>query len=151
MIYLYVIGLAILSAVAYRVSGHGGFKSAKLIRRLGCPLTILVSFWILKGFVLADYGWYLLTYALSYAAISTYNDWITGGHEDWRCWIVTGALYSLSAFPLCIITGLWLGFIVRTIFLSFGIMFLRENTDSVTIEETGSGFLYTISVLLLTF
>ena len=148
---IYIIGLSVLSAILYRVSGEGGFKGAKLIRRLGCPLTILVSFWILKGFVLFDCGWYLLTYLLSLMVISTYNDWLApdGKSENWLSWLVTGLLYGLSAIPLVWCGVSWGFIILRTVLLIILITFISEKSNNVWVEELGRGFLFTITMLLI--
>lgn len=158
------LGLSIASGIAYSVAGKGGFRHAKLVRRLGCSLLALGLFLGLKGsfngdhllpFPHSSHWWaYLLFIPLNYLALSTYWDGLTRlwrGNEDeyWENWILTGTFYSLASFPLLWSGASLIGFVIRTIVLGFGIMLLRENTGSATIEEVGSGFLYALSIPLL--
>jgi len=147
---IYIFGLAILSSILYRASGHGGFKGAKLLRRIGCAIIFLTAFWIWKGFALANYIYYFITFILSFLALSTYNDWLTNdGSETWLCWIVTGLLYSLSSLPLIWCGASIYGFILRTVTLALLITWIREKTSNVWIEELSSGFLYVMTVAFL--
>lgn len=154
------LGLSIASAIAYHLGGKGGFKGAKLIRRVGCSLLALGLFWDyrallgLQGLNLGHWWAYCLFIILNYMALSTYWDILTQlwrGNEDeyWENWFLTGCGYGLAAIPL-----LWCGvalwaIIGRAIFLAITIMWLRERTGKVEIEELGSGFLYCASMPLL--
>jgi hypothetical protein len=88
---------------------------------------------------------------LSYGAMSTYHDYLApdGDSENWVCWLMTGFCYGISAFPLCIVSGKWIGFAIRTIILTLGVMLVREKSGSSAVEELGSGLLYTATIPLL--
>lgn len=148
---IYILLLSILSAICYRISGHGGFKGAKLIRRLGCPLIILITFWLLKGFNIYNYGWYILTYILSYLALSTYNDWLApdGTSENWLCWCATGAFYGLSSFPLVFYGVSWFSIILRSIVLAGLVTLISEKSDNVFVEEFGRGLILILTLPIL--
>ena len=138
---MWVIGISILSGICYRIGGKGGFKGAKLIRRVLCPLLALSLFLALKTPQIRHIWGYLAFLILNYGALSTYHDYV-----GFDCWILTGLFYGLAAIPL-----LWCGvafwtIIGRAIFLAITIMWLRERTGKVEIEEVGSGFLYCVTI-----
>lgn len=147
---VWLIGSAVC-AFLYHLAGIGGFKSAKLLRRLGCPLIVLGMYIALSGLNWGFWWAYLAFLGLNYGAMSTYNDYLApdGTSENWLCWWVTGFLYALSAFPLCIASGRWIGFGIRTVILAIGVMWVRERTGKVEIEELSSGGLYALTLPLL--
>lgn len=147
MIVLYILGLSILSGILYRIGGSGWFKNCKAVRRFGCALLGIIAL-ILLGIKVSIYA-YVLTFALSAMALSTYNDWLNNGDENWLCWLVTGALYGLAFIPIALGSGCWIGLIIRSIVLSFGVMLVRELTSKVFVEEFGSGFLFIATIPLL--
>ena len=140
--------LAIISAVLYRVAGMGGFPNAKLIRRLGCPLVFLWAIW-LKGFSLAYLGVYMGILALSYAAMSTYHDYLNNGDENWVCWLMTGFVYGLAAFPLVWIGVAWHLILIRAVVLSLATMLWSEWINWDILEGGGRGALYILTVPIL--
>lgn len=133
----------------YRLGGKGGFKNAKAIRRFGCPLVWMITFFLLKGFSLQYWYLYLITYILSAVAMSTYHDYLTkDGSEDWKCWLLTGACYALAALPL-----MWAGlnlfwFIIRVIATAVVTMVWSEIFGNVEIEERGRGWAYLAGIWL---
>jgi len=141
----------ILIAVLYHLAGIGGFKNAKLIRRLGCPLIALIAYILFTGFEWGLWWAYLAFVGLNYGAMSTYHDYLAPDKtsENWLCWLMTGFCYGVSAFPICIASGKWTGFVIRTVILTLGVMLIRENTERVEIEELGSGGLYALTLPLL--
>ena len=139
--------LGIICGFLYRLGGWE--KGNKLFRRLGCPALALGLYLWLKGGSLCFWWAYLLSFGLSVGAISTYNDWITDGDENWLCWLMTGAIYSLAMFPLLWIGINWYALFIRTFVLSLGTMFIREFTGNDFIEEFGTGFLYLTTIPLL--
>lgn len=145
------LGLSIASGIVYRVTGKGGFKGAKLFRRILCPLLFLALFCALKSPKFAYILPYLATFGLSTMALSTYNDYLApdGSSENWLCWLVTGLFYGLSALPLIWCGVHWYSIVARALFLAITIMWLRERTGKVFWEEIGSGFLYCASTPLL--
>ena len=150
------IGISLLSAaigtLLYHIAGKGGFKNAKLLRRLGCPLMALGGVYL--PWVSWNWGllWAIPAFlGLSWGAMSTYHDYLApdGSSENWLCWLMTGFCYGLSALPLVILSGHWVTFAIRTVILAAGIMLIRETTGKVEIEELGSGGLYEITMALL--
>ena len=141
----------VISAILYHISGIGGWKGAKLLRRLGCSLIALVLYILLAGFKLSHIWAYVVFWGLNYGALSSYMSELQEPKDDvnWFEWLITGFLYGISAFPLCIASGKWIGFAIRTVILTFGIMLIREKFGSNEIEELGSGALYTATMPLL--
>jgi len=142
---------SILSAALYHIAGKGGFRNAKLLRRLGCSIIALSLYLTLAGFKLGHIWAYMVFVGLNYGALSTYHDYLApdGTSENWVCWLMTGFCYGISAFPICIVSGKWIGFAIRTIILTIGVMWIRERTRKVEIEELGSGGLYALTLPLL--
>ena len=141
----------VTSAILYHIAGRGGFKGAKLLRRLGCSFIALLLYILLAGFKLGHIWAYIVFWGLNYGALSSYMSELQEPKDNvnWFEWLITGLLYGISAFPLCIASGKWVGFIIRTIILTFGIMLIREKFGEVEIEELGSGGLYVLTLPLL--
>jgi len=145
-----VLGLSVISGILYRLGGKGGFKNAKLIRRLGCPFTALVTFIYLQPV----WSWQLgvacfVSYLFMYGAMTTYWDnWASEGIE-WFEWALTSLVYGLSAIPIVWITGNWFGFGLRCLTLVVTITAWSQYFSNVVIEENGRGFLFTASIPLL--
>ena len=95
----------ILSAILYRLGGMGGFKNAKLVRRLGCSLvfTLLV---VILHHPATLWGWLALlaTWGLSYGALTTYLDNIFGYDNYWAA----GLLCGLAGLPLLVFCPWWI-------------------------------------------
>ena len=140
----YWLGLSILSAICYRLGGMGGFKGAKLIRRLGCALIALWLWFILYAFEISYIWAYGAFVGLNYLALSTYHDYL-GEDNFW----VTGLGYSLAALPLAYISGHWIGYFARCIVCILLIGYWSKKTSNSTIEELGRGFIYTASLPML--
>ena len=141
---LWWLGLSIACAIAYHIAGKGGFKWAKLIRRLGCSLLALCLFLALKGFTLGFWWAYGLFIILNYGALSTYHDYI--GYD---CFWLTGLFYGLSALPLVWCGVHLLNILIRSIFLAISIGWIRSKSGKTFTEEFWSGFLYCASVPIL--
>jgi len=149
-----VIAAAFLSGILYRIGGKGGFAHAKAIRRFGCPFVIYGYLWLirgnlgLKGAILTVFAYILTTFSLS-----TYHDYLAPDktRENWLCWLMTGFVYGLAAFPFIWIGIHWYSVIIRAVVLAITIMWLRERTSKVFIEEFFSGaiFCLTIPILLI--
>lgn len=140
-----------LSGGLYHISGIGGFKGAKLIRRGICPLLALGLFFALKTPQIRHIWAYQAFLILNFGAMSTYCSTLVKPDDDVVGieWFFTGALYGLAALPL-----IWCGvhlwaIIIRSVFLAISIMWLREKTGKVAVEEIGSGALYCLTIPLL--
>ena len=154
----WVIGLSLLNGLFYRLGGTGGawWKNTKM-RDAGCPLIMLISFWLLKGFNFNYWYLYLITFGISWGVMTTYNKWASrlfgynDGNVHWPSWLVTGAFYSLASLPLLWCGMSILGFAIRTIVLAITTMVWSEAIGIDYLEEGGRGFLYNVSMLLLVF
>lgn len=139
-----------ISGILYRLGGWE--KGNKAIRRFGCPFVAYGLLWCFRPFQGLQ-GWLLvvLAYILSTLALSTYHDYLAPDKksENWLCWLVTGIVYGLAAFPLFWAGIHWYSIIIRAILLGAGIMLLREHTGSDIVEEAGSGFLFCFSIPIL--
>jgi len=94
--------LIALCGIAWRIGGKGGFKGAKLIRRLGCP-TLIVSSALCSGLYLnALLAWVLLfaTFTVPYGS----GSWLT---NKYLMRALCGLLYSVAALPI-LYTSVWL-------------------------------------------
>ena len=146
------LGLSMFCGLLYRIGGKGGFANAKAIRRFGCPIIIYGYLWLirgnlgLKGAILTVFAYILTAFSLS-----TYHDYLAPdkSSENWLCWLMTGLVYGLAAFPL-IWTGIhWYSVIIRAAVLAITIMWLRERTGKDWKEEFFTGLLCSITIPLL--
>jgi hypothetical protein len=144
-----VILVMVLSAIAgllYRMGGAAGFNTK--FRDLGCPTLGLLLLWVTDGFHLPLWWAYLLCFGLYFGSLTTY--WKKKGTDaHWYNWIFTGLGYSIAFLPYAIATGHWVGFAIRTIVVTFGIMFWSEKIGNVVWEESGRGVISTITLPLL--
>jgi len=139
---MWIIPLSLISGGSYRLGGwkHGDTK----YRDLGCGLVAMLSLYILG--IQADWWAWFFSPALIWGAMSTY--WKFGNPKAaWYHWAATGFFYGLALFLFPLYTGQWLGFILRTIFLTFTISIWSELISKDVLEEFGRGFLFNISLL----
>jgi len=138
--------LSLISGLLYRLGGIGHPYNTKY-RDFGVPLTGLFLLFLLG--ITAPWWVWLLTFGTMFGSMTTYCK--LGNQEDvhWYNWFLTGTLYGLSALPLALSTGKWLGFTLRTIILAFAVMAWSEKMDEVNLEESGRGFLFVITLPLL--
>jgi len=140
------LGLSILSAILYRL---GGTSAGTKWRDAGCPLVALILYIALKGFNLSFLWVYLLTFGLSWGAMTTY--WKRKGTDaKWWNWLLTGLGYSLATLPIAFVTGHWIGFGLRILVLSLLTMFWSEKIDWDVAEEMGRGAIFCLTIPLLT-
>lgn len=152
----------IASAYLYRWGGMGSkeftkkfpnlplFLHEKLTRRLGCMLVACLWLWL--NLSRLNIVAFILSAGLMFGALTSYNDWLNNGKEDWKCWLMTGACYSLALLPLAITGGIsWLGLSLRTIILSLTVMTVSELSGNADVEEYGRGglFLATMPIILI--
>ena len=151
MLIFRLICLSFLSGYLYFLGGEkktGKYiKHQKIVRRIGCALISLYIIWLLK--IAIPWYIYVATAGLTYFALSTYWDrWGSDGVE-WYEWALTGFGYSICTFLIPIHTGLWLGFVVRTLFLTLIISLWSEHFDDVFIEAGGRGLFFAVTLPLL--
>ena len=149
--FLWVIGVSIACGICYRISGKGGFKGAKLIRRLICSFLALGLFLRLQGLNLAYWWAYLAFWGLNYGALSSYWSELQKPKDDVSAieWFATGIIYGVAAFPLIWCGIPWWAIATRTIGLGLLTMVWSINIGNATIEEFGRGFLYCVSIPIL--
>lgn len=154
---IYIILLALLAGLLYRLGGSAkngkwnDFLKNTKTRDAGCPLLALIALWLLVGFKLSYWWAYLLTFGLSWGAVSTYFSFLIEPEDDVTAieWAVTGLIYGVAAFPLYWTGVHWYAIAGRSIALGVAIMWLRERTGKVLKEERGSGILYILSTYIL--
>ena len=138
---------SILAGCLYRAGGSDSFDTK--VRDLGVP-TIGI---LLMVFLYPNYGWkillaYFFTFGLYFGALTTYFK-KSGTEAKWWNWLFHGLGISLAFLPFALVSGLWLGFLLRCIVCSLGIMIWSEKISNVVWEEAGRGFLATITLPLL--
>lgn len=106
--------LIALSAVLYRIGGKGGFKHAKLVRRLGCP-TVMVLPHLLNGLWLSS----LLAWVLLFSSFTV--PYGTGRWIDnkYLARALCGLLYAVACLPL--LWGSWWLFSFHAIVTTLGV------------------------------
>lgn len=142
-----VLVCSILGAILYRL---GGTSAGTKWRDIGVSVVLLATCLILglKTSFLATLGAYLLTFGLSWAALTTY--WKKKGTDaKWYNWVLTGLGYSLAVLPIAILTHHYIGFGIRTIALILTTTLWSEFIGQDWLEEGGRGFLFISSLPIL--
>ena len=141
---LLIIALIIIGAILYWRGGQG----KKLYRRVGTNLCAISIFCLLNPSM--QVWWYLipLTILIQYLCLSTY--WKFNLPDVlWYHWIITGLMYGLSALPLLWGGASMIGFILRTVVLLIGTVWVSERSNKVFVEEFLRGFLFSGTMVLL--
>lgn len=127
-----------ISSFLYRLGGQGGFKNAKLIRRLGCSLvfTIMVAL-LFHPINIISYLCLLVSMGLSYGALTTYLDSIFGYDNYWAA----GLLCGLAGLPLIYFIPWWI-IVLRIVINTVGQGYWSKIQDNDTIEECGRGVFF---------
>ena len=108
-------------------------------RDFGCPTILTILLTLMFGWN----WWLILCWFLLFGALTTYWDDFSKHFKDqdlW-CWIFVGLGYSISILPWVISTGAWIGFILRTLYLTTLTAVWSLSIDSAEWEEYGRGFL----------
>jgi len=143
MTIFFVVALAILTAILYRMGGSDEYPKA--VRRFGCPITVLASLYILG--IHGPWWAYLVSYLALYGALTTYHDYLTDdGSENWICWLMTGLVYGLAMFPFF---ALWKMVLARSLVLAVFTCIWSEGQSDPVWEELGRGFLLGITIPIL--
>lgn len=133
-----------LSALLYRLGGIGKPWNTRF-RDAGCPLVALGLWWYIDGFSLSQWWAYLLVFGLSWGALSTYWDWITGKDNFY----LHGFFCGLATFPLFWCGVHWWAILARAIVCAVGIGLWSKWIGNDTTEESGRGFIFTGTIPLL--
>lgn len=128
----------ILSSILYRLGGKGGFANAKLIRRLGCSLVFTILIYILFHPInIISYGALIVSFGLSYGALTTYLDNIFGYDNYWAA----GFLCGLAALPLIYFVPWWI-LTIRMVICTVGQGLWSKWIDQDWLEEGGRGVFF---------
>jgi len=149
---LSVILLSCICAVMYRCGGSGSYP--RYFRPLGVGLSVLLA-----GLVLFPHNLLVICLLVASSGASaglstTYfacvNKWLGKPKEDkdWFNWLLVGVAMSLALFPAVFATGSLLGFALRSIVLTAGIVLWSEYQGNAVKEELGRGFLIVATMLL---
>jgi len=146
---LWILGLSALSGILYAISGHGGFKNAKMLRRMGIPVLCYIPTCIV---ICGVSGWwaYIISAGFLSLALTTYHDYLApdGSSENWLCWVMTGFCYGASSFPLIWVGIAWWVILLRAIVLAILTCIWSEINGQARVEEMGRGF-FPIATLLI--
>jgi len=136
-----------VGAILYRMGGSDTWDTKW--RDLGCPAVGIA----LLAYLYPFYNWqiglaYFLSFGLYFGSLTTY--WKKKGSDaKWYNWLFCGMGYSLSFLPFAYVSGNWLGFALRFIVCSLGVMMVRVMSTNVYVEECGSGAISTGTIPLL--
>ena len=142
-----IILLSIISGILYRI---GGTNKGTLWRDIGtmlCAILVLIYF---GGFVynIKTIAGLVATAGFTFASLTTYFK-RKGADAYWWNWALVGLAFGLAALPFALATQYWLGFILRTVFLSVAVCLWSETQGNVLFEEVGRGVLLTASMPIL--
>ncbi len=142
----WVIGLACLNALFYRLGGQGKPFSTRY-RDIGCSIITLLICFVLgfKSSLWLTFWAYLIIFGLSWGALASY--W-SMDEKKWGFW-VHGLGLSLALFPIAFLTKHYLGFGLRCLVLTIAISLWSEFTKWDVLEEGGRGALIGITLPLL--
>lgn len=143
--------LTVLAAFLYRAGGIGKPFNTKW-RDIGDSLCFLLSSFVLgllTGWIL--WGSAVLSFGLSWAALSTYRYWLprprNGNYTGWH-YALHGFMVSFSDFPFALASGRWIGFVLRCIVCSVTVGLWSHWIGWDDLEEGGRGFFLNVTRLL---
>lgn len=140
--------LTACSGVLYRLGGMGDppwWKDTK-VRDLGVPACGIGLLLVLDH--TQPWWTYFLSFGLAFGSMTTYFKG-DGVDVKWYHWFLVGLAFGVSVLPYVITSGHWLGFLIRTLFLSAGITLWSEMVDKDWLEEGGRGVLFTSTIPFL--
>lgn len=134
---------SIAGFILYRMGGAAGYNTK--FRDLGIPTVAIGLLWYLTG---QFTFWYILCFGLLFGAHTTY--WKKKGADAlWYNWILTGLGYSLAFLPYSLYARHFVGFCLRTIIVTIGVMVWSIKVDNAVYEEGGRGVIEIITIPLL--
>lgn len=137
-----IVLISLISVILYRMGGVGKPFNTK-IRDLGIPALMTVS--LLALGLKVPWWAILLNFGLLFGALTTY--WNID-ELKWGFW-AHGLGVSLSALPIALATGLWLGFAIRVVIVTAFMAIWSQMIDEVNLEEGGRGAIIMATVPLL--
>lgn len=139
---LIIIVLSLASGFLYTAGGSG--KYPFWFRETGvmvCECLALISLGFLSW-------WLILVAGLTYGVQTTYFK-KKGTDARWWNWCLVGLAFSISVLPMVISNSLWLGFVLRILFLTPAIITWSELVGKDWLEEGGRGGLQIATLPLL--
>lgn len=145
---LWILGLSLLSGIAYRLGGIGKPFNTRY-RDIGVSLITLATCLILglKTSLRTSTIAYLIAFGLSWGALASY--WKSGSDMKFRHWCFHGIGLALALLPITYITGHWIGFGLRLFLLPPLIAGWSGIIGEVNLEEGGRGFFIIATLPLL--
>lgn len=139
MIKLLVFLLCIFSSAwLYRAGGKGKPHNTKY-RDIGCPLVLLGLVIVFFGLKMTFWWAYVLTFGLSWGALTTYWDFLFGYDNFY----MHGLGCGLAALPLCMVIPWWI-VLLRAINCMVGMGLWSKFISNDVKEESGKGVLFII-------
>lgn len=148
MIFVWLtIVFTILSAFFYRCGGIS--KAEGAIKYPWCPIwlfngktrdvgcSLLAIAWMLVCYEMSVWWAYVISFGVCWGALTTYWDWLFG--ED--NFFAHGFGIALAFLPFAIVSGLWVGFVIRLVVLPLAMGFWCLLFGNDDVEEYGRGAL----------
>lgn len=127
----------VLSAILYRMGGAKGYDT--LWRDIGCSLVLIGLSMLLFG-VSRNWWAYVITFGLSWGALSTYWDEVpfNNGVDNF---FMHGFFCGLAAFPLLWAHVPWQIFLIRIVLCTLMGVWQKSTKNDVR-QELGRGVLF---------
>ena len=158
MTIFWVLLLSVISGICYRLGGWGDEGRKKFpqlpkwlfdtkARDIGCGLCTIGSFFVLGINVVWWQGLIasILTIPLMLGTLSTYWDFLFGYDNFW----FHGFMVGVAFFLFAIITGHWIGFVIRCFLLAILIGGWSILIGKDWLEEFGRGFALPVTIFLM--
>ena len=148
-----IIIFSLISAILFRLGGSSYNLPLKTkLRDVGCTVCTLLTMWAVG--IHAEIVQTFIYIALSWGILSLSCDFWGSDDIEWYERVLWGFLQGLTAIPMAIYTGRYIGFFIRIlilmIFMPFSdklqIKVFLDKTDGV---ELSRGFIYNITIPLL--
>jgi len=159
MVIVWTILFTLLNAFLYRIGGLSKEDAKKKFpwypqalvntkaRDIGIALTTIA--WLLLCHPVMPWFIYLITFGVTFAALTTYWDSLFG--ED--NFFFHGLVIGLAKLGCVIITGHWIGFIVHTLVLAVGMwlvsVMIVDWAEDADFEECGRGAMTALAMPLM--
>jgi hypothetical protein len=158
MIALWIILLALVSALFYRLGGMGGYGRSTYpnvpgwvfdtkARDLGCPLVALGAMFVMGIANVVPWWINLISFLLCFGALTTYWDSVpfNKGKDNFY---MHGAGIAIAYLPYIVGVG-WVGPVVRVVVLTVAMGVYQRLVGKDWLDEGGRGFLIVATLPLL--